>query len=109
VYEFYALISEALPLTVPSDFTGGSCVPAGDTSIDEVCQRNDRQCHSYHWAPSFQLASDINSRVTTKMLVGILTLEVSFAGVNVSFIPIVGVIFSSIFRHGITSCIEFFD
>jgi hypothetical protein len=40
------------------------------------------------------------------MLIGIVTLEVGFAGIDVSFGSLVGVIFDSIIGHGTTSLVE---
>ncbi|VTR70738.1 hypothetical protein DESC_830055 [Desulfosarcina cetonica] len=100
----FRLFVEALPLTVPSKFAGGT----GDASIDKVSQRDERQCQSDHGAPSFQLARHIDPRVATQMRVLVFALEVSFAGVNVSFIPVVKVVLRSIIGHGITSMVDCF-
>lgn len=103
ILEIYAFSSEALPLPVPSDFATGSCVPAGDTSVDKVSQYNKRQCQSNHWAPHFQLTSHIDSRITSQVLIFIVTLKVSLAGINVSFSSLVSVIVGSFLCHDITS------
>jgi hypothetical protein len=103
VYQIYAFILEALPFSVLSNLACGICGPAGDTSVDEVSQNNERQCQSNHWAPSFQLTSNIDSHVTSQMLVWIVALEIGFAGINVSFISLVCVIIGSVLGHDITS------
>jgi len=96
---FNAQAFEALPFGVPSNLTVGT----GDAPIDEVSECNYRQCRSYHRAPSFQLASDIDSHVTAQTRVFVFTLKVGFTGINMSFVSVVGVILSSIFGHGVTS------
>ena len=106
MYESYALTLETLPFIVPSDFAGGIRVPTDDTSVDEVCQRNERQYRSYHRAPSFRLASNIDSHVTPQMLVRVLTLEIGFAGVNVSIVSFAEVIVGSDLGHDIISYSE---
>jgi hypothetical protein len=98
------LVVEALPFIVPSNFAGGT----GDASVDEVSQQYNRQCRSYHGAPSFRLSSYIDSHVTAQMFVFVFTLEVSFAGVNVSFTLVVKVILRFIFGHIITSSVACF-
>jgi len=95
----FAFVVEALPFIVPSNFAGGT----GDASVDEVSQQYDRQCRSYHGAPSFRLSSYIDSHVTAQMLVFVFTLEVSFAGVDVSFAFVVKVILRFVIGHIITS------
>jgi hypothetical protein len=92
---------EALPFTISSD----PAVGTGDASIDEVSERYNRQCRSYHGAPSFQLAGYIDSRVTSQMRIFVFTLEVGFAGIYVSFVSVVGVVLSFIFGHDITSLV----
>jgi hypothetical protein len=94
-----AYVVEALPFTMPSD----PAVGTGDASVDEVSECNNRQCRSYHRAPSFQLASYIDSRITSQMGIFIFALEIGFTGINVSFISVVGVVLSFIFGHHITS------
>jgi hypothetical protein len=97
----FRLFVEALPFIVPSDFAGGT----GDASVDEVSQQNDRQCRSYHGAPSFQLSSHIDSWITAQVLVIILTTKVVYSSVNVSFVIIFKVILRFIFGHDITSLV----
>ena len=100
----YALVVEALPFIVPSNLTGGT----GDASVDKVSQQNDRQCRSYHRAPSFWLSSYIDPWITAQMFVIILTTKVFYSGVNVSFVIIFKVILSFIFGHIITSSVDCF-
>ena len=93
---------------MPLDLTGGSRSPASYTSIDEVTQRYQSNHSTYHRAPSFHLASYIDSHVTTQMRVFVFTLKVSLAGINVSFISIVGVVLNFILCHNITSLVDCF-
>ena len=86
---------------MPLDFAIGT----GDASIDEVSQCNNRQCRSYHRAPSSLLSRYIDSHVTAQMRVFVLTFEVSLAGINVSFVLFVKVILIFIVGHDITSLI----
>jgi hypothetical protein len=90
---------EALPFSVPLNFASGT----GDAPINEVCNYKYRQCRSYHRAPSFQLSSHIDSHVTAQMLIFVFALEISFTGVNMSFILVVKVVLGFIFGHHITS------
>jgi hypothetical protein len=100
----FALVVEALPFIMPSNFAGGT----GDASVNEVSQQNDRQCRSYHGAPSFHLSRHINPRITAQMFVFVFTLEVSFAGIYVPFALVVEIVLRSVIGHIITSLIHCF-
>ena len=78
-------------------------IGTGDASIDKISECNYRQCRSYHRAPSFQLASYIDSHVTTKFGIFVITFKVSAAGIHVPFIVVVKVVLSFVIGHDITS------
>ena len=101
--EITAYIFEALPL---SDFAGRGLTGFGYASVDEVSYRDKCQYGSDHVVPSFLLPCDIDSRVASQVLVFVLTLEVSFAGINVSFTLVIKVILGFIFGHDIISLIN---
>ena len=100
----FAFVVEALPFSVPSNLAVGT----GDAFVNEVSQSNKRQCRSNHGAPSFQLSRHIDSWITAQMLIFVFTLEVSFAGVNVSLIIVFPVILISVLGHIITSLVDCF-
>jgi hypothetical protein len=98
---FAACSVEALPYSVPLDLAGGT----GDASVDEVCEGHYRQCGSNHRAPSYRLTGHIDPRVTSQMRIFVVALEVSLAGINMSFTSVVGVVLCFIIGHGITSLV----
>ena len=71
----------------------------------EVSRQRHRLFQSIHETPPQLLTRNIDSHVTTQVRVGIVTPEVGFTGIYMSFIPVVCIILSSIFGHGITSLV----
>jgi hypothetical protein len=86
---------------MPSNLTVGT----GDATVNEVSECNYRQCRSNHRAPSFHLTCYIDSHVTAQMLIFIIALEVSGAGIYVSIIVVVKVVLSFVFGHDVTSLV----
>ena len=73
--------------------------------IDEVAKNYYRQHDTDHKAPSFCLSLNVNSHVTSQMLIGVIAFKIGFASINVSLVPIVKVVLSSIVGHDVTSLV----
>ena len=100
---FVARCHEALPSIVASTIDGCNGRPAGDGSVHEVAQCNQRDRRANHSAPSFALSRHIDSHVTAQMFILVLTVNVSLAGIHVSFALVLKGILRVGIGHGITS------
>jgi hypothetical protein len=72
-------------------------------AIDKIRQSDNGNQSSDHDPPPLPLTRNIDSQVTTQVLVGVLAIEITFTCVHVAFTVVFPVVLSSIFTHDVTS------